>query len=108
MTEYQRKGGENVNDEYVKLADLENFAKIAKTMGMPLEKSAENLLDFARNKSTNNIVEVIRCRDCARRSEHEKLGHVCVNKDTKSGFIFYKPINLDGFCSDAFPIKPKI
>ncbi len=91
-------------DKYVKLADLENFAKIAKTMGMPLEKSAENLLDFARNKSTNNIVEIIRCRDCARRSKHEQLGDVCV----KNLPDCLTPIKLDDFCSDAFPMNPKV
>lgn len=89
-------------DKYVKLKDLETYAKIAKTMGA-FDSSAEHFLRNARFYATDKAVEVIRCKDCARRLEHETLGNVCVKNSPT-----LIPVKLDGFCSDAFPTKLKI
>ena len=51
-------------DKYVKLADLEKYAKAAERMGLPLEKTGEYLLKFAQAQATDEVAKIVRCRDC--------------------------------------------
>ncbi len=85
-------------DKYVKLADLENYAKIAKTIGIP----TDSFLNFARNHSTDyNVAEVIRCENCKHSSEREGLSYIC----KKYSPFFTMRVDPKDFCSRA---KPKV
>ena len=95
-------------DKYVKLADLEKCIEIAGcVMGLTSEDNgkylAQHILIFAQDHATDEVAKIIRCKDCARRLEHETLGNVCVKNSPT-----LIPVKLDGFCSDAFPTKLKI
>ena len=68
-----------------------------------LLQSLEETRDQLAKVACDDVVKVIRCKDCARRLEHEKLGNVCVKNSPT-----LIPVKLDGFCSDAFPTKLKI
>lgn len=91
-------------DKYVKLADLEKYSKYADSMGLPLEKSGKYLLKFAQTQATDEVAEVVRCKNCIRRSDHASLGNVCM-KGMPDSLIQVEP---DGFCSDGIPINPKV
>ena len=85
-------------DKYVKLKDLETYAKIAKTMGA-FDSSTENFLRNARFYATDKAVEVIRCKDCGKSIPNTGTG----------GFIwcdkYAEHVKVNGYCSDGIPKK---
>ena len=94
-------------DKYVKIQDVIEFLQVNTMIdgwgNVRLFQSLGETCDQLAKVACDDVVKVIRCKDCARRLEHETLGNVCVKNSPT-----LIPVKLDGFCSDAFPTKLKI
>lgn len=89
--------------KYIEWEALVALADCSKSWGS-WGQSAEYFLRNAQAFTTDKVAEVIRCRDCTHHGWNAEIGNVCM-KNSPAHIV---PIKLDGFCSDAFPINPKI